>query len=212
MKLYTYYRSSSAFRVRIALHHKGIAYQHRTVNLLAQEQKSAEYLALNPQGLVPALETDSGELITQSSAIIEWLEAVYPKTPLLPDDELQRARVRTLVNIVACDMQPLNNQRALGYLSHELGVSEAQKIAWYQHWIHAGFSALEAQLDHSGFCHGDTVSMADIYLIPQVYNALRFNTDMTRYPNITRIYTACNKLDAFQAAHPDQQPDKPAAA
>lgn len=209
MKLYTYYRSSSAYRVRIALNHKRIPYEHCAVNLLNREQKGEEYLTRNPQGLVPTLETDDGELITQSTAIIEWLESVYPKISLLPDDELQRAKVRALVNIIACDIQPLNNLRALKYLSAELAISDEQKNNWYLHWINAGFSALEAQLDESGFCYAATVSMADVYLIPQVYNALRFNTDMEMYPNIARIYAACNELDAFKAAHPDQQPDKP---
>lgn len=209
MKLYTYYRSSSAYRVRIALNHKRIAYEHCAVNLLKREQRGEDYLALNPQGLVPALQTDEGELITQSTAIIEWLDTAYPETPLLPNDELQRAKVRALVNIIACDIQPLNNLRVLNYLSNDLAVSDEQKNAWYQHWISAGFGALEAQLGESGYCYGETISMVDVYLIPQVYNALRFNTNMANYPNITRIYAACNELEAFKAAHPDQQPDKP---
>jgi maleylpyruvate isomerase len=209
MKLYTYYRSSSAYRVRIALNHKRIAYEHCAVNLLKREQRGGDYLALNPQGLVPALQTDEGELITQSTAIIEWLDTAYPETPLLPNDELQRAKVRALVNIIACDIQPLNNLRVLNYLSNDLAVSDEQKNAWYQHWISAGFGALEAQLGESGYCYGETISMVDVYLIPQVYNALRFNTNMANYPNITRIYAACNELEAFKAAHPDQQPDKP---
>ncbi|MGI9288059.1 MAG: maleylacetoacetate isomerase [Pseudomonadales bacterium] len=208
MKLYTYYRSSSAYRVRIALNHKHIPYEHYAVNLLEREQQGAEYLAHNPQGLVPALETDDGELITQSIAIIEWLDAIYPDIPLLPSHELQRAKVRALVNIIACDIQPLNNLRVLNFLKIELEISDGQKNDWYQHWICTGFSALESQLSETGFCYGEAVSMADVYLIPQVYNALRFNTDMEAYPNITRIYAACNELNAFKAAHPDQQPDK----
>ncbi len=207
MKLYTYYRSSSAYRVRIALNHKGIAYEHCTVNLLTHEQRSEDYLARNPQGLVPTLETDHGELITQSTAIIEWLDSAYPEIPLLPGDALQRARVRALVNIIACDIQPLNNVRVLNYLSNDLTVSDEQKNVWYQHWISKGFSALEVQLDNAGFSYGTSISMADVYLIPQVYNAIRFNSNMADYPNIARIYAACNQLDAFKAAHPDQQPD-----
>ncbi len=207
MKLYTYYRSSSAYRVRIALNHKGIAYQHCAVNLLKHEQRGENYLARNPQGMVPALETDQGELITQSTAILEWLDAAYPETPLLPSDALQRAKVRTLVNIIACDIQPLNNLRVLNYLSDDLVISDERKNTWYQHWISMGFSALEAQLDEVGFCYGTSISMADVYLIPQVYNALRFNTDMANYPNIARTYATCSALEAFKAAHPDQQPD-----
>ena len=207
MKLYTYYRSSSAYRVRIALNHKGIAYEHCAVNLREGEQKGAEYLALNPQGLVPALETDQGDLLTQSGAIIEWLDAAYPEMPLLPADELQRATVRAMVNIIGCEIQPLNNLRVLNYLSIDLAVSDAQRNGWYRHWIGEGFSALEGQLDRSGFCYGAAISMADVYLVPQVYNALRFDTDMAEYPNIVRVCAACNELDAFKAAHPNQQPD-----
>lgn len=212
MKLYTYYRSSSAYRVRIALNHKRIPYETCAVNLLQREQKSAQYLALNPQGLVPALQTDDGELITQSTAIIEWLESAYPDIPLLPADELQRAKVRALVNIIACDIQPLNNLRVLRYLKNELEISDEQKNNWYQQWVQTGFEALEGQLDDSGLCCGATVSMVDVYLIPQVYNALRFNTNIQDYPNIARIYQACNERDAFVAAHPDRQPDKPPAS
>lgn len=209
MKLYTYYRSSSAYRVRIALNHKRIAYEHCAVNLLKHEQRGEDYLALNPQGLVPALETDHGELITQSTAIIEWLDETYTDIPLLPAAALQRAKVRALVNIIACDIQPLNNLRVLNYLSNDLAVSDEQKNGWYQHWISKGFSALEVQLDKAGFCYGTSISMADVYLIPQVYNALRFNTDMANYPNIARVYANCNAQGAFNAAHPDQQPDNP---
>ncbi len=212
MKLYTYYRSSSAYRVRIALNHKRIPYQHCAVNLLQREHQGAEYLARNPQGLVPALETDDGELITQSTAIIEWLESAYPDIPLLPADELQRAKVRALVNIIACDIQPLNNLRVLNYLRTKLEISNKKTNNWYQHWISAGFSALDAQLGDSGYCYAASVSMADVYLIPQVYNAVRFNCALEDYSNIARVYTACNELDAFIAAHPDQQPDKPPAS
>ena len=209
MKLYTYFRSSSAYRVRIALNLKGIAYEQCAVNLRDNEQTNADYLALNPQGLVPALETDQGDLITQSNAIIEWLDAAYPTTPLLPADELQRARVRALANIIACDIQPLNNLRVLTYLSAELAISDELKTAWYQHWVSMGFDALEVRLATSGFCYGTSVTVADVYLVPQVYNARRFNIDMTKYPNVARICAACSELDAFKAAHPDQQPDTP---
>ncbi len=212
MKLYTYYRSSSAYRVRIALNYKRIPYQHCAVNLSQRKHQGVEYLARNPQGLVPALEADDGELITQSTAIIEWLESTYPEIPLLPADELQRAKVRALVNIIACDIQPLNNLRVLNYLHTKLEISNKKTNNWYQHWISAGFSALDAQLGDSGYCYAASVSMADVYLIPQVYNAVRFNCDLEDYSNIARVYTACNELDAFIAAHPDQQPDKPPAS
>ena len=207
LRLYSYFRSSAAYRVRIALNYKGIEYQQIPVNLLADEQNSKEYLAVNPLGLVPALVLVDDTIITQSTAILEWLEEQYPEPGLYPHDAATRAKARSLCNIIACDIHPLNNLRVLKYLKEELKISEEQKNNWYQHWIAKGFSSMEKALSPDSYALGDTVSMVDIYLIPQVYNALRFNQDMNSYPNITRIYHRCNELDAFKRAAPESQMD-----
>lgn len=211
MKLYDYCRSSAAYRVRIALNLKGLAYEQLPINLVDGIQSSAEYKELNPQGLVPALD-DNGKLFSQSLAIIEYLEDVYPASfSLLPDDVIQKARVKSLAYTIACDIHPLNNLRVLKYLVNEFEVTETQKMSWYSHWIKEGFSALESELsssEHTGrFCHGDQPSLADICLVPQVFNAKRFNVAMDEFPTINRIVDACDKLMAFQTAHPAEQPD-----
>jgi len=211
MKLYTYFRSSAAYRVRIALNLKGIKHTLEPVNLLQGEQKSEAYLGLNPQGLLPALALDDGTLIAQSVAIMEYLEECFPKSPLLPTDSLARARVRSLVNNIACDIHPLNNISILGYLKSEFEADKDQVQAWYHHWIERGFEATESALaNHGGlFCEGDMPSLADCCLIPQVFNAQRFKVSMDRYPNIMRVTGHCNTLDAFIKAQPAHQPDAP---
>jgi len=212
MKLYTYFRSSAAFRVRIALNLKGLAYESVPVHLLKDggQQRKDAYRAINPSALVPALQDDT-RILTQSLAIIEYLDETHPQVPLLPADAAGRARVRSLALMVACDIHPLGNLRVLKYLKHELGVSEEAKMAWLQHWIGDGFQALEGHLarspDSGRFCHGDQPTLADCCLVPQVVNALRFNVDLAPYPSIARIHAACNELPAFIAASPSEQPD-----
>jgi len=211
MILYDYCRSSAAYRVRIALNLKGLAYEQIPVNLLQGEQAESANRARNAQGLVPSLD-DGGEMLNQSLAICEYLDEAYPESePLLPQDALAKARVRSLAQLIACDIHPVNNLRILKYLVAEFGVTDVQKTQWYQHWVMGGFAALEKRLaesDQTGtFCHGDTPTLADICLVPQVFNAQRFNVDMFAYPTISRIAEHCNGLDAFARAHPNQQPD-----
>lgn len=210
MRLYGYFRSSAAFRVRIALNLKGLAYEPHFVHLARGEHRQPAYGAVNPQGLVPALE-DGGKLLTQSLAIIEYLEEAHPNPPLLPKDLLGRARVRSLALLIACEIHPLNNLRALQYLVNELGHSEEERDKWYQHWIHDGMAKLEADLTggtRAGrFCHGDTPTMADCCLVPQVFNAQRYKCDLSHVPTVLEIFDECMKLDAFQRAQPSRQPD-----
>jgi maleylacetoacetate isomerase len=210
MKLYGFFRSSAAFRVRIALNLKGLPYQTVAIHLRRNDQIRPEYLGVNPQGLVPTLE-DDGKTLIQSLAIIEYLDETHPEPPLLPPTPAARARVRALAEIVACDIHPINNLRVLRYLSHSFGRSEEDIAAWYNHWIGAGFIALEALLAHDAqtgaFCHGDRPSLADVALVPQVVNAERYRLDMAPYPTIARIFAGCMQLAAFRDAHPDNQPD-----
>jgi maleylpyruvate isomerase len=212
MKLYTYFRSSATYRVRIALNLKGLAYEAVPVHLLrgGGEQLAAPYRAVNPAGLVPALD-DNGIVLTQSLAIIEYLEEVHPLVPLLPQDAVGRARVRALAQTIACDTHPLMNLRVLKHLKGPMGLSEEQKMDWYFHWMAEGMRALEAHLERDGdagrFCYGDTPTLADCCLVPQVYNAQRFEVDLAPYPNVARIAANCADLPAFKAAHPSAQPD-----
>ena len=208
MKLHTYFRSSAAYRVRIALNLKGLPYEAVPVHLVKNEQQSAEYRAKNPSALVPSFE-DGDATITQSMAIIEYLEETHPKVALLPGDALGRARVRELAMMIGCDIHPVNNLRVLRYLVRTLGIDDDAKNAWYRHWIAEGFGALETQLARGAgrFCVGDAPTIADCFLVPQVYNAQRFGIDLAPYPNIVRIDAACAELPAFIAAHPSQQPD-----
>ena len=210
MRLYDYHRSSAAYRVRIALNLKRLPYEHAGVNLLEGGDREPSYRALNPQGLVPALADDS-RLLTQSLAICEYLEETHPQPPLLPPDPPGRARVRAMALLVACDIHPLDNLRVLGYLTGRLGVTEEAKLEWYRHWILEGFAALERLLEESPdtatFCHGDRPTLADICLVPQVYNARRFECGLDPFPNITRIDATCRTLPAFHAARPEAQPD-----
>ena len=212
MKLYDYFRSSAAYRVRIALNLKGLAYDAVPVHLTrgGGEQLGEAYRAINPSALVPALQ-DGDQVITQSLAIIEYLDETHPAPPLLPADALGRARVRSLALAIACDIHPINNLRVLRYLVKQGGLSEEAKNAWYIHWVQEGFAALEQRLADDAatgaFCHGASVTMADCLLVPQVFNAVRFGIDMAPYPTIARIDAACQALPAFAAAHPSQQPD-----
>ncbi len=210
MKLYTYFRSSAAFRVRIALNLKGLTYEPEFVHLPRGEHLRPGYGAINPQALVPAL-LDDGSLLTQSLAIIEYLEERHPDPPLLPKDSIGRARVRSLSLLVACEIHPLNNLRALQYLTGELGHSEEDKRKWYRHWIHDGFAKLEADLAQgdgaSRYCHGDAPTVADCCLVPQIFNAQRFNCDLSHAPTALRVFEECMRLDAFQRAQPSRQPD-----
>lgn len=210
--LYGYWRSSAAYRVRIALNLKGIAYEQASVHLVRDggEQHGPDYRALNPQGLVPALRTGDG-LITQSLAIVEYLDETVPAPPLLPAEAFGRARVRSLAQIVACDIHPLQNLRVLQYLTRELGVADEQRLAWIRRWIETGLGALEARLanspDTGTYCHGETPGLADLCLVPQLYNAIRFECDLDFCPTVARINDACLALDAFRAAVPEAQPD-----
>lgn len=209
MKLYSYHRSSAAYRVRIALNLKGLPYDYVAVNLLHSEQKSEDYLARNPQGLLPALELDGGDMIAQSVAILEWLEETCPPPALLPEGTLPRARVRSLVNNIVCDIHPLNNLSIMNYLRTELRASDDDVHRWYCHWVDRGFSAIELSLtDTMGdCCFGDQPTLADVCLIPQVYNAYRFKVPMENYPNIRQVVQHCNSMEAFASAVPEAQPD-----
>jgi len=211
MKLYDYFRSSAAYRVRIALTLKGLAPERAFVHLRRGAQRADDYLALNPQGLVPSLVTDTGEVLTQSLAIIEWLDEVYREPPLLPSTAAERVRVRALALAIACDIHPLNNTRVLAYLTGTLGATDAQKDGWYRYWCDVGFEALETRLGREratgAFCHGATPTIADICLVPQLANSRRVDLDLTPYPTLLRIEAACLALPAFANAAPAKQPD-----
>jgi maleylacetoacetate isomerase len=212
MRLYDYFRSSAAYRVRIALNLKSVEADERTfVHLRMGNQRAQDYLALNPQGLVPAFELDDHRVLTQSLAIIEYLDETYRDPPLLPATAAARARVRAIALSIACEIHPLNNLRVLNYLTGTLGVAEEQKNGWYRYWVDVGFEALERQLDRDDdtgtFCHGEAPTLADICLVPQLANARRFKIDLTPYPTLTRIEASCNALPAFVQAAPARQPD-----
>lgn len=214
IRLHGYWRSSAAWRVRIALNLKGLAWSSVPVHLLRDggEQRRAEFLALNPQGLIPALEID-GMALTQSLAIIEYLEETVPTPSLLPHDAAGRARVRSLAQLVACDIHPLNNLRVLQYLTGPLGLDDARRDAWVRHWIDTGLAALEARLARDAatgrFCHGDAPGLADCCLVPQLYNARRFGCTLQALPTLLRIEAACGELDAFRVAEAAAQSDAP---
>jgi maleylacetoacetate isomerase len=212
MRLYDYFRSSAAYRVRIALNLKGVVPDERTfVHLRSGNQRAQDYLALNPQGLVPALALDSGDVLTQSLAIIEYLEETYPEPPLLPAHPVARARARALALAIACEIHPLDNLRVLNYLVGTMGMTREQKDGWYRYWIDVGFEALERALARDPatgrFCLGDHPTVADICLVPQLANARRFAIDLAPYPTLTRIEAACHALPAFADAAPSKQPD-----
>ena len=211
MKLYGYFRSSAAFRVRIALNLKGIAYEQASIHLRKNEQRKDDYLTLNPQGLVPTLE-DGGEILTQSLAIIEYLDETHPEPPLLPRQPAARARVRSLAMAIACDIHPIDNLRVLRYLMKPLGHDDKSVEEWFNHWIRTGFEGIERTLAEDGqagqFCHGDRPTLADTCLVPQVFNAQRYPSfDFKPFPTIMRIFANCMKLEPFDRAIPEKQPD-----
>jgi maleylacetoacetate isomerase len=210
MKLYTFFRSSAAFRVRIALNLKGLTYESLPRHFARNEHRSPEYLALNPQGLIPALAVD-GVVLSQSLAIIEYLNDRHPEPALLPADPLDRARVRSMALAIACEIHPLNNLRVLNYLRNELGQDDQGVGTWYRHWVSEGFRGLEEQareFSASGrYCFGDGVSLADVYLVPQMFNARRFKTDLAPFPTLAGISAHLESLPAFAAARPEVQPD-----
>lgn len=206
--LHGYWRSGTSYRTRIALELKGLAYEHRAVDLRKGEQRSEAYLKLNPQGLAPALEVEQG-VLTQSPAILEWIEERWPEPPLLPPEPFARAEVRAMAALVACDIHPLNNMRVLKALKSDLGADEAKISAWAARWIGAGFDALERAIARHGhgWAWGEAPTLADCCLIPQVYSARRFEVDLTPYPHILAVDARAAEHPAFQAAHPDRQPD-----
>jgi maleylacetoacetate isomerase len=210
MKLYNAWRSSASFRVRIALNLKGLPFEYVPVHLVKGEQFADAFTALNPSQLVPVLEHD-GHALTQSLAIIEYLEEKFPQPPLLPHDPLERAYVRSVALAIACEIHPLNNLRVLRYLVKTLGVSEEAKNAWYRHWVEQGLAQLEARLvaeRRTGrYAFGDTVTIADVCIVPQIFNAQRFDCRLDHVPTIMRIFDACMKLPAFVDAQPAKQPD-----
>lgn len=209
--LHNYFRSTTSLRVRVALNLKGLAYDYVPYALLDKEHKSVDYLKLNPQGLVPALEIKDKAVLTQSMAILEYLDEVHPEPPLLPRNALGRARVRALAGIIAVDIHPINNLRVLKYLEAEFGADAQAKKVWFQEWAHAGMAALEARLANESetgkFCHGDNPTMADICLYAQMFNNERFGMDMGAYPTIMEIYRQCGQMKAFREAAPLQQVD-----
>ena len=209
MKLYTYFRSSAAYRVRIALNLKGLSSEMISIHLQKQGglNKRPEYRAVNPQMRVPALQLDSGDVLTQSLAIIEYLDEVHPKPLLLPRDPIERAKVRALAQVIACDIHPLNNTSPLRYLKHQLGQDQAKIDAWYHHWILEGFEPLETMLRPAPYAFGGEVTLADICLVPQVYNARRLKVPLDRFPKIVAVDAACAKLGPFEQARPENQPD-----
>ena len=214
MQLYNFFRSGTSHRLRIALNLKGLDVEYVAVDLRTEEHSGTAFRAINPQGLVPVLAVDGekgAHALTQSPAIIEWLEERYPTPPLLPADPDARARVRALAALVGCDIHPLNNRRVLEYLRKSLGCGEAAVLAWCATWIDAGFQALETMLTtdtrRGAFCFGDAPTIADVYLVPQIESARRFNVDLTPYPTLVAIDRACATLDAFRRAAPANQPD-----
>jgi maleylacetoacetate isomerase len=209
VKLYTYFRSSAAFRVRIALNLKGLAGDMVPVHLQKEGglNRKADYRAINPHMRVPALMLDSGDVLIQSLAIIEYLDEVHPQPPLLPRDPVERAKVRALAQLIACDIHPLNNVGPLRYLKNTLGQEQARIDAWYHHWVLDGFDALEAMIRPAPYSCGREVTLADICLVPQVYNARRLKVPLDRFPKIVAADAACMKLPAFEKAKPENQPD-----
>jgi maleylacetoacetate isomerase/maleylpyruvate isomerase len=207
VKLYTYFRSSAAFRVRIALNLKGLEYEPQFISLPKGAHRDPQYAKVNPQALVPTLVTDDGMHLAQSLAIIEYLDEAHPQVPLIPKDPRERARVRSLSLLIACEIHPLNNLRTLQYLKRQLGQNEEQVNSWYRHWIAEGLGKLEAELGPATFCHGDAPTMADCCLVPQIFNAKRYDCDLAPYPKTMRAFEACMKLDAFDRAQPSKQPD-----
>ncbi len=208
MKLYSYWRSSAAYRVRIALNLKGVEAEYCPVNLLAGEHKTEAYLARNAAGLVPTLELDDGRCLTQSLAILNWLDAEYPEPPLLPTDSFERARVQSMANTVACEIHPLNNMGTLNYLKTQYNADQEQIQHWMHTWLDRGFSTLEAEISAAPYCHGQNITLADVVLVPMVFNALRFDYPLAeKQPRVLSVWEACNELAPFINARPENQPD-----
>lgn len=210
MKLYNYFRSSASFRVRIALNLKGLAYDYVPVHLPKGEHRQQAYAAVSADQLVPMLETDAGERLSQSMAIIEYLDETHPEPPLLPADAPGRARVRALAQSIACEIHPLNNLRVLRYLVRDMGVSDEAKNNWYRHWVRTGLEAFERQLTSlpaATYCWGETPTLADCCLVPQIFNGKRFDVNFDGLPRTMAAFEACMKLDAFQKAQPSACPD-----
>ena len=213
MKLYNYFRSSASFRVRIALEIKGLSYEYLPVHLVKGEHKQAGYAAISPTALVPTLELDSGERLGQSMAIMEYLDETHPSPPLLPADAVGRATVRALAQLIACEIHPLNNLRVLKYLTRDLKVDEEAKNTWYRHWVRDGLEAFERQvaaLPASTYCYGDTPTLADCCLVPQIFNGKRFNVNFDGLPRTMAAFDACMAHPAFQKAQPSSCPDNEA--
>jgi maleylacetoacetate isomerase len=209
LKLYSYFRSSAAYRVRIALNLKGLPYEVVPVHLTKEggHQRKPEFRAINPQMRVPAIELSGGEILTQSLAIIEYLDEIHPEPPLLPADALERAKVRAIAQIVACDIHPLNNLVTLQYIKRQLRHEQPEIDAWYHHWVIEGFSAIEILIAPAPYACGARVTLADVFLVPQVFNARRLNVPLDRFPKIVALNAACLKLPAFDKARPENQPD-----
>lgn len=209
MKLYSYFRSSAAYRVRIALNFKGLPYETVSIHLIKDggRQHSPEFRAINPQMRVPALALPGGEVLTQSLAIIEYLDDIHPEPPLLPADALARAKVRAIAQAIACDIHPLNNTSPLRYLKRDLKREQLEIDTWYRHWVTVGFEAIEAMLTAAPYACGTQVTLADVCLVPQVYNARRLKVPLDKFPKIVAVDAACLKLPAFDKARPENQPD-----
>jgi maleylacetoacetate isomerase len=209
VKLYSYFRSSAAYRTRIALNFKGLAYDTVSIHLTKDggRQHAPEFRAVNPQKRVPALALDNGEVLLQSLAIIEYLDEVHPTPPLLPKDPIARAQVRAVAQIIACDIHPLNNTGPLGYLRHTIKADKAAVSAWYAHWISLGFEAIEELIGPGPYAFGADVTLADVCIVPQVANARRFEVPLDQFPKIVAVDAALNRLAAFDAARPERQPD-----
>ena len=207
MKLYSYFRSSAAYRVRIALNLKGLPFETASVHLLKEDNKRPQFRAVNPQMRVPALSTPQGETLIQSLAIIEYLDETHPEPPLLPKDPVARAKVRALAQLVACDIHPLNNVAPLRYLKNQMGQEQSAIDAWYHHWVLAGFEALEDLIEPGPYAWGKQVTLADVCLVPQVANARRLKVPLEKFPKIVGVDAACLRLPAFDRARPENQPD-----
>jgi maleylpyruvate isomerase len=209
VQLYSYFRSSAAYRVRIALNLKGIPYDTVPIHLQKEGgiNRKPEFRAINPHMRLPALRLDSGDILIQSLAIIDYLDDIHPQPPLLPQDPIAKAKVRAIAQVIACDIHPLNNIGPLRYLKNVLGQDQSKIDAWYHHWIHDGFQAVEEMISPGPYTFGSEITLADICLVPQVYNARRLKTPLDKYPKIVAIDAACNKLAAFDKARPESQPD-----
>ena len=209
MQLYSYFRSSAAYRARIALNLKGLSYETMSVHLQKEGglNRKPEFRAINPHMRLPALRLDSGDVLVQSLAIIEYLDEIHPQPPLLPKDPIARAKVRAIAQVIACDIHPLNNVGPLRYIKNVFGQDQSKIDAWYHHWVHDGFDAVEAMIGAGPYASGNEVTLADICLVPQVYNARRLKAPLDRYPKIVAVDAACAKLAAFDKARPENQPD-----